>query len=117
MSATAGAVPPQNDLVERLRAQFADESDVREVSMFGGRAFMVNDRMRVSAMRDGGLLVRVAPERSPVITQQEGVEIAEMGAGRSMGPSWLAVDPAAVATDEALARWLVEARSGAGKRE
>ena len=46
-------------LVARLRDLLADESAVREVSMFGGRAFMVNEKMAVHASKDGDLLVRI----------------------------------------------------------
>lgn len=49
-------------LIARLRALLADEPVTREVSMFGGRSFMVNETMIVSALKDGGLLVRVAAD-------------------------------------------------------
>ena len=41
--------PEQHRLVQRVRTLVNDEPDVREVSMFGGRAIMVNDKMIVSA--------------------------------------------------------------------
>ena len=68
--------PEQTVLVERVRALIADEPVVREVSMFGGRSVMVNEKMIVSARKDGGLLVRVDADqhahghgRVPVITR------------------------------------------------
>lgn len=78
--------PEQNILIERIRTLFVDEPEVREVSMFGGRSVMVNETMIVSALKDGGLLVRVvsvqlfplgvpeapAPRRGePVLTPSE----------------------------------------------
>lgn len=96
----------QTDLIERLRAQFAEEPSTREVSMFGGRSFMVNDKMVVSAFKRGDLLVRVDAERHDALTRQPGATQAEMGAGRSMGPGWIAVSAAAIAGDDGLSFWL-----------
>ena len=100
----------QLELIERLRGLLRPESAeeeiaVREVSMFGGRSFMVNDRLLVSALRTGDLLVRVDPTRYDELIAR-GAAQAEMGAGRSMGPGWLAVSADAVTDDEELAFWL-----------
>lgn len=96
----------QADLIGRLRALLADEPSTREVSMFGGRSFMVRDRMVVSALEDGDLLVRVDAGRHDELTRQHGATQAEMGAGRSMGPGWIAVSAASVASDDGLSSWL-----------
>lgn len=98
--------PEQSVLVDRIRALLADESDVREVSMFGGRSIMVNDRMIAAARKDGGLLVRVAPDRQDEFLAEPGASQAEMGSGRKMGPGWIAVSADALRDDEALARWI-----------
>jgi TfoX/Sxy family transcriptional regulator of competence genes len=93
-------------LVERLRALLVGEPSVREVSMFGGRSFMVDDKMVVSAFRGGELLVRVDAERHDELVARTGAVQAEMGAGRSMGPGWVTVAPSAVADDDGLSSWL-----------
>lgn len=74
--------------------------------MFGGRSFMVNDKMVVAVAGDGDLLVRIDPDRHRELVALPGVEPAEMGAGRSMGPSWITVADAAIATDEQLSFWI-----------
>lgn len=96
----------QTELIERLRALLAEEPSTREVSMFGGRSFMVNDKMVASALKDGDLLVRVDAERHDELIQQGGVTQAEMGAGRDMGPGWIAVSAASTASHEGLSFWL-----------
>ena len=96
----------QAELIERLRALLADEPSTREVSMFGGRSFMVNDRMIASALKGGDLLVRVDAERHDELTRQRGAMQAEMGAGRSMGPGWIAVPAGSIAGDDGLSFWL-----------
>lgn len=67
---------------------------------------MVNDKMVVAASRDGGLLVRVDPERNGELLALPGAAPAEMGTGRSMGPSWISVAHGAVAADSQLSFWV-----------
>lgn len=95
----------QTALVERLRELFGAEPTLREVSMFGGRAFMVNEKMVVSASKDGSLLVRVDAGQHDTILAEDGATQATMGASRrDMGPGWIHVSPSALAGD-GLARW------------
>lgn len=98
--------PEQTSLIERIRTLLADERVVREVSMFGGRSVMVNDKMIVSALKHGGLLVRVDAERHAELLSTPGAAQAEMGAGRDMGPGWIEVAADAISDDEELSRWV-----------
>ena len=102
----AAMTPEQHHLVQRVRALVDDEPDVREVSMFGGRAIMVNDKMVVSAGKTGDLLVRVAAGHHEALLGEPGAAQARMGAGRGMGPGWITVAPEAVADDGLLAFWV-----------
>lgn len=99
-------VSPQADLIERLRRLLAAEPSTREISMFGGHSFMVNEKMVVSALRDGDLLVRVAADQHEELLGRPGAAQAEMGAGRSMGSGWISVTAAAIATDPDLSSWV-----------
>jgi len=98
--------PEQHRLVQRVRALVDDEPDVREVSMFGGRAIMVNDKMIVSAGKSGDLLVRADAERHEALLDEPGATQAQMGAGRDMGPGWITVAPEAIADDDRLTFWV-----------
>jgi hypothetical protein len=91
---------------ERIRALLAAEASTREVSMFGGLSFMVNDKMIVNVRRGGDLLIRVDPRRSPELVSDHGAQFAEMGTGRAMGPGWLDVAVELTATDDQLRFWL-----------
>ena len=102
----ASMTPEQHHLVQRVRALVDDEPDVREVSMFGGRAIMVNDKMIVSAGKTGDLLVRVAADRHETLLGEPGAEQAQMGAGREMGAGWITVAPEAIADDGRLTFWV-----------
>lgn len=93
-------------LLHRVRDAVGATTVVREVNMFGGRAFMVHEKMLVSVGRGGDLLMRVDPERFDELLAVPGARQAEMGAGRSMGPGWVTVAEQAVATDDALDFWI-----------
>ena len=99
----------QSALIERIRNLICDESAVREVSMFGGRSVMVDDRMLVSALRDGGLLVRIDPDRHDELLGRPGAEQAQMGRGRSMGPGWIEVAADAIREEVQLSSWITTA--------
>lgn len=98
--------PEQKNLVERLRTLLTHEAIVREVSMFGGRSIMVNEKMIVSALKDGGLLVRVDADQHDELLRQPGAAQAVMGPGRDMGPGWIEVTAATIGDDEALKSWV-----------
>ena len=83
----AAMTPEQHHLVQRVRALVDEEPDVREVSMFGGRAIMVNDKMIVSAGQTGDLLVRIDAELHAALLAEPGAAQAQMGTGRDMGPA------------------------------
>lgn len=98
--------PAHQHLVDRLRELLADEPVTREVSMFGGRCFMVSEKILVSAGRDGGILLRVDASRHDELVGRPGAAQAEMGEGRDMGPGWISVDGSAIDTDDQLRVWL-----------
>ncbi|WP_432538001.1 TfoX/Sxy family protein [Kineococcus arenarius] len=93
-------------VADRVRTALTDR-EVREVKMFGGLAFMVDERMLVCASAGGSdLLVRVAPDSDAQHLHKPGARRAEMGKGRSMGPGWITVDAEALATQEDFAYWM-----------
>ena len=94
------------ELADRVRSALAGRAPVREVRMFGGLAFMVDERMVVCVRSDRDLLVRADPERADELLARPGARPAEMGAGRSMGRSWTSVGQEALATDEDLRSWI-----------
>lgn len=93
-------------LIERVREALGHEASVREVSMFGGRSFMVKDRMAVAVRTDGALLVRIEATRHDELVALPGASPAEMGSGRQMGPNWLSIATESVAGDQQLDFWI-----------
>ncbi|MEP6650226.1 MAG: TfoX/Sxy family protein [Lapillicoccus sp.] len=92
-------------LADRVPAALPHDRPVREVSMFGGTSFMVDDRMVVAAGRDGDLLVRIDPARNDELLNVSGAKPAVMGADRPMGPGWITVSHEGLITDDQLAFW------------
>ena len=91
------------ELAERIRGLVAGEPDLTEQKMFGGLAFLVGGNMAIAASGQGGVLVRVDPERSDELVASTDAYVMEMR-GRSMR-GWLRVDAEHVRTDDELAKW------------
>ena len=100
---TAGT-EARDDLVQRVREELADLAP-REVRMFGGTSFMVDDRMVAAARSGGNLLLHVDPEDNERLLSEPGAGPAYMGADREMGPGWITVHPDAL-RGEKLRKWL-----------
>lgn len=92
------------DTAERVREALPAER-VREVRMFGGLAFMLDERMVACVQRDGALLVRVAVDRDAELMMRPGAGRLRMGT-RQLDSGWILVDVDALADDAGLVFWL-----------
>lgn len=107
---------PHPELIDRVRAALHSQS-TREVRMFGGVSFMVNDALAVAVDQDGALLVRVDPRRDAELLARPYAARAEMGAGRSMGAGWIRVSGAGVAEPADLNHWITDALDHLARRQ
>ena len=92
------------ELACRIREQLQGEPGLTEKKMFGGLAFLIHGNMAVAASGQGGMLLRIDPTQTEFLLDEPLVRRFEMR-GREMD-GWLRVDPAAVASEEALASWV-----------
>jgi TfoX/Sxy family transcriptional regulator of competence genes len=92
------------ELAERVREAVQGEAGLSEKRMFGGLAFLVHGNMAVSASSQGGLLLRVDPDQTESLLDEQHVRRFEMR-GREMN-GWLRVDVEAVESDDELRRWV-----------
>jgi TfoX/Sxy family transcriptional regulator of competence genes len=92
------------DLANRIRELIAGESDVTEMRMFGGLAFLVGGNMSVAASGQGGLMVRVDPDETEALVSRPDVGAFEMR-GRPM-QGWLRVDAEGLRTKRQLEPWV-----------
>ena len=109
---TTPAPRPGDALAQRVRDVLAPYEDVREVRMFGGLSFMVDQRLAVAVGRDGDLLVRTDPARYDDLLARGG-EPARMK-DRPMGRGWLTVRPPHLHEPDQLAYWV---QVGVGSRD
>lgn len=101
---TRPEVTARDLLSQRVRHVLRDRN-VREVAMFGGRSYLVDDRMAVAVQRTGDLLVRTDPDDYDALLDR-GAEPARMGNDRTMGRGWLSVRADLIAGDAELAHWI-----------
>ncbi len=92
------------ELADRIRELVAGEKGLSEKKMFGGLAFLVGGNMAVAASGQGGILVRVDPDRSPKLVSSTPAEPMVMR-GKAMD-GWLRVAADDVATKRALSTWV-----------
>jgi TfoX/Sxy family transcriptional regulator of competence genes len=101
-------------LAQRIRDMLSRRDNVQEKAMFGGRAFMVDGHLAVSAGGDGSLLVRVDPADYDDLLR-EGAVPAAMNAERPMGRGWMSVPCPAIEDPARLAFWVavgIDSRRG-----
>ena len=92
------------ELADRTREVVRREDGLSERSMFGGLAFLIDDKMAVSASSKGGLLVRVDPTLTESLVSEPHIRRFEMR-GRELD-GWLQVDAEALKADGELQRWV-----------
>jgi hypothetical protein len=98
------AMAYDEDLANRIRELVAGEPGVTEKRMFGGLAFLVGGNISIAASGQGGLLVRVDPEKTDALLAKPHTRPFEMR-GREM-QGWLRVDPEGLRTKRQLAQWV-----------
>jgi TfoX/Sxy family transcriptional regulator of competence genes len=95
------------DLADRIRVAIGITTvtgQITEKRMFGGLAFLLDGNMAVAASGQGGLMLRVEPEKTETLLGEAHVGPMEMR-GREMS-GWIRVDPAGAESDEDLQRWV-----------
>ena len=97
------------ELANRVRELLADERAVSEMPMFGGLAFLLHGNMSVAVSSQGGLLVRVGPQKSDAAAGRPHASVMQMGKRRMTG--WIRVAPEGVKTKRELKAWV---RRGVG---
>jgi TfoX/Sxy family transcriptional regulator of competence genes len=92
------------ELADRIRQVVSGERGLSEKRMFGGLAFLIDEKMAISASSQGGLLLRIDPTQTMSLVSEPHVRLAEMR-GREMD-GWLRVDAEVLETDHELRRWV-----------
>ena len=91
-------------LAERIRPLVDARGEVTERKMFGGITWMLQGNMACGVLGDD-LCVRLTPEDAEQALSEADTRQFEMMAGRP-AKGMVVVDGAAIAADDALARWV-----------
>jgi TfoX/Sxy family transcriptional regulator of competence genes len=94
------------ELAARVRSAFADRGDLREQRMFGGLCFMVSGHMAVGIVGDR-LMLRLGDEDAESALGERHVAPMDF-TGRPMS-TMVYIEPAGIADDPALDRWVARA--------
>jgi hypothetical protein len=97
-------MPYDEDLAHRIRELIAEEPDLTEKHMFGGLAFLIGGHMSVAASREGGIMVRIAPEETEALLAEPHARPFAMR-GRELD-GWVRVDPDGLRTKRDLEPWV-----------
>jgi TfoX/Sxy family transcriptional regulator of competence genes len=90
-------------LAKKVRVALLGIRNVQEKKMFGGIAFMVNDKMCVGVDKDD-LMLRCEPEQTEELLAKKGVRIFNL-TGKAM-KGWLLIGPEATSSKEGLDYWI-----------
>jgi hypothetical protein len=91
------------DLADRTRELVASEQGLSEKKMFGGLAILIGGNMAITASGQGGMLVRVDPEQTRLVSTSKATTAIMRGPPTA---SPLRVGPQDVRTKRQLATWV-----------
>jgi len=94
------------DLANRIRELMAGESGDTEKKMFGGLAFMLDDKMCVT-IGESRIMVRVDPAEHDALAKADGCRTMTMGGKKYKG--YLRIDEAALKSKKQLKAWIARA--------
>jgi TfoX/Sxy family transcriptional regulator of competence genes len=92
------------NLAQRVRETLLGTSNLNEMKMFGGIAFLVNGNMACGVTQND-LMVRLGAEASEQALAAPHVKPFAM-TGRAPMSGWILVEPDGFSTDEALIEWV-----------
>lgn len=90
-------------LAERIRKRLAGNKGLTEKKMFGGLAFLLKGNMCCGVHRRE-LIVRLDPAQTAAALAEPHARVFDLS-GRPM-KGWILVEPAGLADEAALAKWL-----------
>ena len=90
-------------LAARIRKAVVRKKGFGEKAMFGGAAFLLDGNMCVGVHKDS-MIVRLDPDATAAALKEKHTRVFDL-TGRPM-KGWILVEPAGLATDAALRRWI-----------
>lgn len=108
-------MPYNEELANRIRTALKGTENLLEKKMFGGIAFMVNDKMCIGVDKED-IMLRCEPNETDELLKKPGARIFDLSGGRPM-KGWLLVGPAGISTPLDFDWWLRKAMEGNKKAQ
>jgi TfoX/Sxy family transcriptional regulator of competence genes len=103
-------MPFNEKLADKIRVALAGTKNLVEKEMFGGIAFMINDKMCIGVNKDD-IIVRCEKEETGELLKMKGAKVFNLSGGRPM-KGWLLVGPEGTNTKKDFDGWLHKAIEG-----
>ena len=97
-------------LADKVRQHLAGTKNLVEKKMFGGIAFMVNDKMCIGVDKDD-IMLRCEVDETDELLKKKGARIFDISGGRPM-KGWLLVSPEGTSSKKDFDWWLTKAVEG-----
>ncbi len=91
-------------LAEQIRKALAGKKNLVEKKMFGGIAFMLNDKMCIGVDKDD-IMLRCEKEDTDELLKKKGAKVFDLSGGRPM-KGWLLVSPEGTKSQKDFDWWL-----------
>src|SRR5256885_801175 len=101
-----GPMAYDENLAERIKKKLGRKKGIEAKKMFGGIGFLLNGNMLVGVWKDS-LIVRLGDEPGETALLEPHVKAFDI-TGRAM-KGWVLVEPAGVAADDSLQKWIQQA--------
>lgn len=103
-------MPYNGKLADKIRTALAGTKNLEEKKMFGGIAFMINDKMCIGVDKDD-IMIRCNPDETDELLKKKGARIFDLSGGRPM-KGWLLVSPEGTRSQKDFDSCLNKAKEG-----
>ncbi|MBK8956799.1 MAG: TfoX/Sxy family protein [Saprospiraceae bacterium] len=97
-------MPYNEKLADKIRESLAGTKNLVEKKMFGGIAFMVNDKMCIGVDKDD-IMLRCELEETDELLKKKGARVFDLSGGRPM-KGWLLVSAEGTSSKKDFEWWL-----------
>ena len=97
-------------LADKIRTALKGTKTLEEKKMFGGIAFMVNDKMCIGVDKED-IMLRCDKDETDELLKKKGAKVFDISGGRPM-KGWLLVSPEGIKTQKDFDWWLNKAIEG-----
>ena len=103
-------MPYDEQLAGKIRVALEGTKNLEEKKMFGGIAFMIDEKMCIGVHKED-IILRCDPEETDDLLKKKGAKVFDLSGGRPM-KGWLLVDPEGISNKKDFDWWINKAIEG-----